>query len=315
MANLNERPDWATWFYEFGKQVGNNSIVPAGEKSPRFVVSSPTGQFTAWMMAAGALSIEPGTAWSDSITPGPRFATWHSFLKRMADATFAIDGKGNTASFESAPGNMVSVDIHPARLLPDKTPNERGGAPPKYDLANRLRHIPELENSWYLWWARHCISPVVIIGDGREYLQNQRQELLQKAPEWFDEKARALLSEDSGQTSNPERMYFHPFMVFSPESGNNRPWLRAMKPRLVIVTSWTAYLRRHSSLFAGTPHVIITNRRVPSSLDAASQLQFDQDAHSTGHTPPSGIYVQQFDEHVVPDTGELIEDDEGEWEL
>jgi len=112
-------------------------------------------------------------------------------------------------------------------------------------------------------------------------------------------------------------MYFHPFMVLSPQSGDNRSWLRAMKPRIVIVTSWTAYRRCHPSLFAGSPHVIITNRRVPSSLKAASTLEFDTAAQdwSQGVPPPPGVHVKLFHHHVGKDMGDTADDDESDWEL
>lgn len=316
MSEISERPQWATWFQNLGAITSFSPPASTGEDATRIIVSSPTGQFVPWMIAAGALDLNTNLIASDAISLGSRYATWHTGNKRMSDASFVEGRSPGQFKFDTAGGAGIAGDIHPVRLLPDSTPPNRGGSPPKQDLRDRLRDLPGLQNTWHTWWARHCISPVVIIGDGRDYLQAQRKELLEKAPTWFSQQAFHLLSEESGQTKNAERMYFHPFMVFSPEIANDKPWLRQMKPRLVIVTSWSAYNRRHHSLFAGVPHIIITNRRVPSSLDAASKIEFDLSARefSQGTPPPSGVFLRTFTERVPADLGD-IDDDESEWEL
>jgi hypothetical protein len=317
VSEVGARPEWATWFQKLGAISAYRPFAQVGENAPRIVVSSPTGQFVAWMIAAGALGVDADLVQSDIIEEHTNYATWHSGKKRMADTQFTPARQKDYFSFVPPATSAISGAIHPVRRLPDGTPPDRGGAPPRQNLRDRLRHLPGLQHSWHTWWARHCISPVVIVGDGRDYLQGQRKELLEKAPDWFSDQTRSLLSEESGQTCTPERMYFHPFMVLSPESGDNRQWLRATRPRLVIVTSWTAYKRKHPSFFAGSPHVIITNRRVPSSLDAASTLQFDQNVSEwdQGVQPPPGVHVRVFSQGVTVDHGDSSDDDESEWEL
>jgi hypothetical protein len=113
---------------------------------------------------------------------------------------------------------------------------------------------------------------VVIVGTGREHIQRQRETLLAHARHWFPEDVAALIDEDTGATSNPERMLFHPFMVFDAGVGRNRSWLRAMVPRLVIVTSWSSYQRMSPTLFSRSPHVVIINRRVRSAVAAVDEL-------------------------------------------
>lgn len=314
---IGARPDWATWFQKLGAVMSHYPVVGQGDEALRLVVSSPTGQYVTWMIAAGSLGNDPDLIKSDPIEEGSQFATWHTPRKRMGDSSFRATPEPNLVSFEHPGSTKIDRHRHPVRRLPAGTPADRGGAPPRHDLLDRLRSLPGLKKSPHLWWARHCISPVVVIGDGRQYLQGQRQELLEKVPEWFSDPVRTLLSEESGQTGRPDRMYFHPFMVLSPQSGDSRSWLRAMKPRLVIVTSWTAYRRCHPSLFAGSPHVIITNRRVPSSLKAASTLEFDTSAQdwSQGVPPPPGVHVKLFHHHVGKDMGDTADDDESDWEL
>jgi hypothetical protein len=269
------------------------------------------------MITNGALSHNPGIG--DSIQIGRRYTTWVSPLGRMRDTEFAPTKSPNVVAFDGFPGHKLQLDINrlPVREIPADTPHERGGAPLDSDIEDRLRNLPGYANLWHTKYAGQCLSPVVIIGDGREYLQNQREELIEEVPLWFGEEQRALLSEDSHQTSNPERTYFHPFMVFSPQVGNTLPWLRAMKPRLVIVTSWSAHRRMHPSLFAGAPHIILANRRVKSAVAAADFL--DQvkarGADAATSAPPHGIFVRTFEHQVLVDSAELSDDDEWSDEL
>lgn len=311
-------PAWANWFHELGSRTATIPFQESLGNAPRIVVSVPTGQFTTWMVIAGALSIEPPALEIPEVDTS--YATWSPGDVKMNDCTFATNKDPNRIVFVDHPGQSVLRDSWPVKATPEGTPKNRSGAGAGPDLRDKLRKLPGLKNNWYLWYARRCLSPVVIIGDGREYLQNQREELLEKAPQWFTDEARALLSEDSKQTSNPERMYFHPFMVLHASVGDTKPWLRAMRPRLVIVTSWSSYTRKHQSLFAGAPHIILTNRRVASAIDASSFLsiseksEFETDLLSKP-TPPHGVFLKSFNEKVLRDQGDLTGGDEMDIEI
>jgi hypothetical protein len=311
-------PAWANWFHELGAHTATIPFQESSGKAARIVVSVPTGQFTTWMIVAGALSINPQALEAPEVdTP---YATWNNATKRMDDCVFAAHKRPNQIEFVDHPGFSVMADKWPVKAIPEGTPENRSGASPRPNLRDELRELPGLKNNWFLWYARQCLSPVVIIGDGREYLQNQREELLEKAPKWFTDEARALLSEDSQQTSNPERMYFHPFMVLHASVGNNHPWLRAMQPRLVIVTSWSSYTRQHQSLFAGAPHLILTNRRVASSIDASTFLSITEKTELETElldkiTPPHGVFLKSFNEQVLLDQGDVAGDDEMDIEI
>jgi hypothetical protein len=115
-------------------------------------------------------------------------------------------------------------------------------------------------------------------------------------------------------------MYFHPFMVLHAEVGDKKPWLRAMRPRLVIVTSWSSYTRKHQSLFAGAPHIVLTNRRVASAIDASSFLSVKEKSVLEPDlqmklTPPHGVFLKSFRERVLLDKGDIGGDEEMDIEL
>ncbi len=318
MAIPKNPPDWITWFRELGSLTATIPFQISPGKAPRIIVSVPTGQFTTWMIVAGALSIAPPPLEIPEVDTC--YATWSLVDVKMNDCTFAATVDPKRIVFVDHPGRSAPTDSWPVKATPEGTPKNRSGAAPGPNLRDRLRNLPGLKNNWYLWYARRCLSPVVIIGDGREYLQNQREELLEKAPQWFTDEARALLSEDSQQTSNPDRMYFHPFMVLHASAGDSKPWLRAMQPRLVIITSWSSYTRKHQSLFAGAPHIILTNRRVASAIDASSFLsiseksEFETDLLSK-LTPPHGVFLKSFNEQVLFDQGDLTGGDEMDIEI
>ena len=313
MAEIFAKPSWASWAEDLGRVVAAQPTSEVGQDALRIALSVPTGQFLPWLIAGGALSLTPSV--HDEINSDKKYSTWVSWNKRMGDSGFNETTNPTRFEFDKHPLQKIDSTLHPVREIPADTPTDRGGAGPAIDLKEKLKHLPGREYTWHTWYASQCLSPVVIIGDGREYLQLQREEILRKAPHWFTDESLSLLSEDSGQTSNPERMYFHPFMVFRSEVGQERPWLRAMKPRLVIVTSWTSYNapRRHPSLFAGAPHIILTNRRVASAIDASSSLSNEAQVPIPGlpATPP-GIFLRSFSKVVTTDSGD---DDELEIEI
>ena len=328
-------PSWASLFTRIGERAATLPLAEIGGRSLRVVVSVPTGQFATWQIISGAFGVTPNVNMAPKV--GMTYSTWNSKLGRMDDCVFeshrlkdqlGIQGLADFAEIEITQPEKKRKEIKPSVPasnwpvveVPNGTPIKRSGAAPRPTLRDELREIEGLRLTWMKWYASRCISPIVVIGDGREYLHNQRKEMLDKAPNWFTHESRVLLSEDSQQTSNPDRMYFHPFMVFSPGVGNSRPWLRSMRPRLVIVTSWSSYTRKHRSLFAGSPHVILVNRRVPSSLEASEYTSqspssdLDQE-FTNGLRPQHGIFVKTFDEQVLIDNGDISSDDEIEIDL
>jgi hypothetical protein len=167
--------------------------------------------------------------------------------------------------------------------------------------------MPRTEN-WYIWWTRQCLSPVVIVGDGGDYLLKQKDEVLRKQPTWFWDTSHTLLSLEMRRVREVDRLLEFPFAVISPVAGATSPWARTVKPRIVIYTSWSAFTRRRVDSFAGCPSVILANRRVPSSLRCQSELAEEFKVGSALLKPltglPKGIAMHVIDVSVTS----LVED-------
>lgn len=280
--------------------------VECGDSAVRVVLSVPTGRFTYWMLTSGALALQPEH--QTDFVDGDRVACWVE--RRMQD----VELESNGDTWRLTPQTSVLSDRLVAVKVPEGTPDDRRAARLAVDVKDRLRQVPGHERDYYIWYARHSLKPVVIVGTGREHIQHQRRTLLESAPQWFSSDTRALLTDDSTMTSKPERMLFHPFMVFDADVGGNRPWLRQMVPRIVIITSWTSHLRMHRSLFSRAPHIIITNRRVRSAADAevdglghGETDRYDEIIHD--RRPPS-IGARAFLESAQGEIDGDLDDDE-----
>lgn len=302
------QPAWVRWFQDFGTAVADLGSSEVGETSPRIVISVPTGQFAVWMLATGAFQSEATNKKVPEI--GVRYSGWFTRDKRMDDFEFIRGDKPDRITFKNDVQTSLFAEMpRPLKVLPDGTPEGRAGQGVGKGIRNQLRKLGDHKKDWTLVYADQCLSPVVIIGTGREYLHNQRIELLEKVPIWVDSLSQILLSEDSQQTSNPERMYFHPFMVFSSGVGHARPWLRQMTPKISIFTSWSAFEAKHHSLFSCSPQIVLANRRVEKSLVAANYVQgLEPDPRVERLLkelkPPKSVYVRSFASPVLEDTGE-----------
>ena len=312
--NSDSMPNWASWFQKFSAAVCDFELAEIGEKQTHVVISVPTGQYAVWMIASGAFQATSTNAQVPEV--GVRYAGWFPPKKRMDDIRFNHSNKSTYLEFDADPQSKVEADMErPLKVIPDGTPEDRAGQGVGRDIKKALSKIEGMKLSWTMTYADQCLSPVVIIGTGREYLHNQRMELQEKVPEWMDEMSLALLSEDSQQTSNPDRMYFHPFMVFAPGVGNQRKWLRQMTPKVVVCTSWSAYEQLHDSLFVQSPFIVLANRRVEKSLLAANYVQdLEQDPRVTEllkrYPPPRSIHVRSFLKPVFSDTGDIDDQDD-----
>lgn len=260
-----ERPAWGDYLLRLGRALADLPAVGYGEPAPRIVLSVPSGRFTYWFLAAGAMSVERFP--QPRPIAGDRVATWLN--PRMQDVDL-VETRPGTWQLEQ--GTSVIADTWPAIRVHPETPAGRRATRPPKDYREALSLLPGRRTNWHVWFASKCLIPVIIVGTGREHIQKQRQVLLEEVPHWFSQEEAALLDEDSASTSNPERTLFHPFMVFDAGVGSDRRWLREMLPRLVITTSWSSRNRMHPALFSRAPHVIITNRRVRSETEAMFEL-------------------------------------------
>ena len=179
-----------------GLEVASQANRSDGETSPVAVLSVPTGQFAAWLIAAGALGAAPKLRPIEQ-TGVFCCTTWDADSGQIADrvvSVFTSDGKlvhkvGRTSYTRGLP--VVRHHIPPPEV------RARHRTFTKAEVA-RIRKViqpmmPRTEN-WYIWWTRQCLSPVVIVGDGGEYLLKQKNEVLTKQPNWFWDTSRTLLS-------------------------------------------------------------------------------------------------------------------------
>jgi hypothetical protein len=200
-------------------------------------------------------------------------------------------------------------------VLPVDVPEDRGNGKPSKEYRQKLAALPGLKNIYLKYYSEQCMSPVVVIGDGQEYLQNQRDEIVEMAQRWLDVIPAVLLDQDTKQVSNPDRILFHPFMILSPRVAKANPWIRALTPRLVIVTRWSYYRRMDPALFAGSPMIILANRRVENNWNAIDET----DEYQT-HAPafnelklarfPNGIFARKFSTRVNPPIDDVDEERE-----
>lgn len=295
-------PEWGVYLEQIGRRLAGLPTVEYGEPQLRTILSLPTGRFAYWMIANGALSEQPEH--QKDFAAGDRVACWVDSKMRdveLVEKSADIWGLSGT--------NSILKSKLIASRVPHGTPDDRVSAQLGVDMKDRLRVVPGHENDYWTWYARHSLKPVVIVGTGREHIQDQRKILLHDTPHWFADDTRALLTEDSTMTSKPERMLFHPFMVFDAGVGGSRPWLRQMVPRIVITTSWSSHLRIHPATWSRAPHVIITNRRVRSASDAEVETlgggethEFDELIHADR---PASIGARAF---LVTAQGETPDD-------
>jgi len=305
-----QKPKWATFLSDLGSLLADLPATPVGELAPRVIVSVPTGRFTYWFATSGALEKEPKL--EVELQAGQRCATWAD--KRMRDVVLEDAGKD---MWKIGPQTKVMKGVHPLLPVPEGTPDGRGTGILAEDYRDDLRQLPGKRNTFHVWFARHCLKPVVIVGTGREHIQRQRATILGEARSWFSAETAALLDDDSSMTSNPNRVLFHPYMVFDAGCDKSNPWIRAVIPRLVITTSWSSRKRMHPGLFQRAPQLIVCNRRVISATEAFSdtkdstplpQLQAQIDALGV----PPGIFIHAYGEIVQPDSPGMNDDTDDE---
>lgn len=293
------KPAWAEFMHDLGELLASLPATPVGDLAPRVIVSVPTGRFAYWMLAAGALEREPVLDMVPS--DGDRVATW--FEKRMRDVVIEEAGR---ESWRLGPQGTV-MKTFPMVPVPEGAPEDRGTGFLPGDYRDNLRQLPGKKNNFHMWFARHCLKPVIIVGTGREHIQRQRAIILEEARHWFSVETAALLDDDSTMTSNVNRILFHPYSVFDAGCDKNNGWIRDVVPRLVITTSWSSRKRMHPRLFQRAPQLILVNRRVISSTEAftdtadAPELPGLQ-AKVEALRIPAGVFVRVYGDLVQPDS-------------
>ena len=215
---------------------------------------------------------------------------------------------------DSSREGEIGVTRIPGVRLPEDVPEDRGQGKPTHEYRVRLSELPGRKNNYSLFYQDQCCSPIVIIGDGAQYLHKQREQLIDQVPKWLNDQSLLLMDQDTLQVTNADRMFFHPFMIFSPGVARDNSWLRTLKPRLVIVTRWNYFKRMDPTLFAGSPMVILANRRVTDNWNAIEATNVPIElagdfARLKLSNLPNGVFARKFTSRV-----DVPREDDDEWE-
>lgn len=303
-----KEPVWAIFFKRLGGFLSTIPTAAIGETSPRVVVSVPTGRFSYWLAAAGALEVEQDVF--DDWRPGDRCAgladnqmqdlvirSVDEVTIRLSSNLFLMRGKALLAP------------------IPAGTPEGRRAARIDHRLLEALEKALPHGAPRRMWYARHAIKPVVIIGTGRDYVQKQREILLDEVPTWLRPEIAALFHEDAGTVFRASHILFHPFMIFDPTVDKHHPWIREISPRLTVVTSWSTYKRMNSTLFQCAPQLIVCNRRVGSGMRVFEETKDEQVNAALENKIrnlgiPPGVFVRVFDATVTPFVDDVDHEDD-----
>ena len=313
MAILKNPPEWAKAISAVGRTMAQQPTTPVGELAPRLLLSVPTGQYVAWMLAQGALQAPPKLG-PDPVIGDKIVAPLGG---RLIDVR--VTPIGETSWEVRDGGSYIPGSLHqriPGVVLPVDVPEDRGNGKPTKEYRLKLAALPGIKNVYLKYYSEQCMSPVVVIGDGREYLQNQRDEIVEIAQKWLDVIPAVLLDQDTKQVSNPDRILFHPFMILSPNVAKANPWIRPLTPRLVIVTRWSYFRRMDPALFAGSPMIVLANRRVGDNWNAIDETD-EYQSHTSAFKDlklgnfPNGIFARKFSTRV----NAPVDDDEEEREF
>lgn len=312
-------PNWANLFTAIGREMGGLPNRQVGQYSPVMIASVPTGQYAAWLITAGALGAPTKLRTTDE--PGTYQATsWDEGRGQVGDVQLVVKREVENGESRSIikVGNTTYTKGLPYALQDLDPPSERAGQvnlsrAEKLKIASAIKPLLPRSNQWYLWWAQQCASPVVIVGTGSDYLMNQRSELLSTEPSWIWPTSRTLLGLDMARLCDPSRALLFPFSVISPSVGGRFPWLRSIRPRLVVYTSWKSFSLRHPAAFAGVPTVVLSNRRVDGALKCAAETESirrpDISDFRCTALGVRGVDIRVVDYPVQQDDG-LITDDE-----
>jgi len=300
MAVPKNAPDWAMAISAVGRTMAEQPNTTVGELAPRLLLSVPTGQYVAWMLANGALQAPPKLG-SEPVIGDKIVAPLGG---RLIDVKVTPVGENSWEVRDGGSYIPGSLDERiPGVVLPVDVPEDRGNGKPTKEYRAKLAALPGLKHIYLKYYCEQCMSPVVVIGDGQEYLQNQRDEIVEIAQRWLDVNAAVLLDQDTKQVSNPDRILFHPFMILSPGVAKANPWIRSLTPRLVIVTRWSYYRRMDPALFAGSPIVVLANRRVGNNWNAVDETD-EYQIHTSAFNElklqsfPNGIFARKFSTRV-----------------
>jgi hypothetical protein len=321
-------PQWFSSLTDLGRFVASQPNTLTGDKYPVIVLSVPTGQFVVWALTNGAFAAKPKI--EAPVSFPSRCVAWNKSTEQVEDVEASVvPYKGTIEEFKGRDaikiGDSSFIEYFPLVSLPEAVPLRTGRVLVK-KVADQIRadflelKIATEKKHWYVPWTEHCLSPIVIVGDGQEYLLNQLEELREDplAESWLSPLTKTLTSFSSGKVTEPDHLLRLPFSVLSQSATKNVRWINQVKPRLVIYTRWSYFKRRPPSAFSGVPTVVITNRRVDASVVSAYETQNVHKAFPEWLQPvsfPRGVSCRFLEYSTVPyvesddDSGDFDEDD------
>lgn len=324
-SNASTKPLWAMTAINIGAEVASFPSAGIGQRKPVVFLSVPTGQFLVPLLMAGALT-------APQKIPDPQADLNETFRAVSFDGESQVRDVDVTL-IESAFQQEERVRMyrndgysrkieHPVLRLPTNTPEDRGAkvlterdwAVIKGEFkALRERPKPSAE----MWWASHCLSPVVIVGESLEYVDKQRQLLVDQRGAWFDSEVIPFIRYSKPGTSNADRVLHHPYSYLTIDADKTRPWLRGFAPRLVVYTSWRAYYSRVESCFSSAPAVVLVNRRVwRNDIEAAHNTYLDETVKLNSlNKLPRGFGARVMMTKAIEDDGEVRDQNGSDTEL
>jgi len=324
MSKQTVSPIWFSSFSKIGQQMAEHSNRAEGEEFPVVVLSVPTGQFVVWALFDGAVTAMPKIKKVSAREP-LLCTTWSDEQKQIADVIVY------EREFEEDLATVIGTTTHtkgfPFVMLPEGVAARSGRVLEKKESAF-LKNFFGAEGlatpskPWYKCWAEHCLSPIVVIGEGQKFLFDQL-ELLRNEPEsegWLRPLSLALTSIESQKVVGPTDVLRVPISVLSSQASRTHTWIQKLQPRLVIYTRWSYFQRRPPAAFSGVPTIVISNRRVDSSLDCARDTEMLRkkfpDWISNTVDLPRGLSARYLEYPVITSTSsqdsEFGEDDEDE---
>jgi len=314
-------PPWASFASYLGSELASCSNVQVGEHRPTIFLSVPTGQFLAPLIVAGALSATPKLE-SHEPKLGESFrAAGFDGESQVRDLEVKVVSERffdtPDVLFYEGPANYKRKFDRPLIRLPEGVPDDRSVkvlTEKDWQIITRefKRFKEKPAESAEVWWTLHCLSPVVIIGESLEYVDKQRVELLRDVPDWIDERVRPLVAYSKPGVYSADRLLHYPYSYLTIDADKKRPWMRMLKPRLVVYTSWRAYYRRVRSALSSSPTVVLVNRRVQrSEVEAAALVYHDPSVKFEFlKRIPAGFGVRVSLDVSEPDDGRMYGIDE-----
>ena len=317
-------PIWFSSLSMIGQQVAQQPNRVEGEEFPVVVLSVPTGQFVVWALFDGAVSATSKIKKVSAREP-LLCTTWSDEQKQVADVM--VLEKELEDGLATVIGTTTHTKGFPFVELPEGVPARSGRVLERKEsesLKNffRTEGLATPSKPWYKCWAEHCLSPIVVIGEGQKFLFDQL-DLLRSEPVsegWLSPLSLALTSIESQKVVGPTDVLRVPISVLSSKASRAHSWIQNLRPRLVIYTRWSYFQRRPPAAFSGVPTIVISNRRVDSSLDCARDTEMLRkkfpDWISTTINLPRGLSARYLEYPVITFTSsqdsEFGEDDEDE---